>query len=250
MSSKALKIPGVNFSAVALATVTYNEGGDVPCTALALDQSTLTFDHVGETKTLTPTKTPSNTTDELSWESSNTNVATVSDGVVTIHGIGTATITATCGTQTATCTISQASIKPEGTLKVLSGYNPYYQSGTPSIIILSSSNDSFAIGNKYTNDDTVRVRYGDTNDFEAIKVPYGATTVKVATENDTAISLKYMYVGDSSDLGTYSGVDYPKYINRVGDVGSKTGTTVEYGQCVAFRVLNSVADTPTYVYFE
>ena len=67
MSSKALKIPGVNFSAVALATVTYNEGGDVPCTALALDQSTLTFDHVGETKTLTPTKTPSNTTDELSW---------------------------------------------------------------------------------------------------------------------------------------------------------------------------------------
>ena len=41
--------------------------------------------------------TPSDTTDEMTWDSSNTNVATVSNGVVTAVGKGTATITVKSG---------------------------------------------------------------------------------------------------------------------------------------------------------
>ena len=248
--SKALKIPGVDFSAVALAQVSYAGGGGGSCTDLSLNKSSCSFEAVGDTDTLIATPTPADTSDAITWASSDENVATVVGGVVTIHGIGTATITATCGTQTATATVNQTSIKAEGTPKVLTGFNPYYQSGNPSIITVTESSDSFAFGNKYTNDDTARVRYGDVNDIEAVKVPYGATTLKVATENDNAISMRYMYVGDSSDLGTYSGEDYPKYIERIADVNSKTGVSIAYGKCVIFRVLNSVTDTPTYVYFE
>ena len=102
--AKTLVLPGTNFATNKLAQVSF--GQEVPCTALSLSDSTHAFTAIGATKTLTATPTPSNTTDELSWASSNENVATVADGVVTCVGVGSATITATCGTQTATCAIT------------------------------------------------------------------------------------------------------------------------------------------------
>jgi hypothetical protein len=57
--------------------------------------------------TLTATVTPSNTTDTLTWKSSNTAVATVSSsGVVSAKAAGTVTITATCGGKSASCNIT------------------------------------------------------------------------------------------------------------------------------------------------
>ncbi len=51
---------------------------------------------IGGTSNISATVTPSNATDQsVSWKSSNTSVATVSDGVVTGVAVGTATITAT-----------------------------------------------------------------------------------------------------------------------------------------------------------
>ena len=70
---------------------------------------------VGETTTLTPTVAPATATDmTVTWTTSDDAVATVSDGVVTAVGAGTATITvtATNGTadtsddKTATCTVT------------------------------------------------------------------------------------------------------------------------------------------------
>lgn len=53
---------------------------------------------------LTATVDPANTTDELVWSSSDESVATVSEtGLVTAVSVGSATITATCGTVSATC---------------------------------------------------------------------------------------------------------------------------------------------------
>ena len=108
--SKALVIKGASFSTNKVETITLDGGGSVPCTALELSQSTIAFTALGATQTLTATKTPSNTTDELTWASSDASVATVADGVVTAVGIGTATITATCGEQTATCSVSLSSV--------------------------------------------------------------------------------------------------------------------------------------------
>lgn len=49
---------------------------------------------------------PSNTTDEITWESSNTSVATVANGVVTAVGNGTANVTVRCGTYSATVPVN------------------------------------------------------------------------------------------------------------------------------------------------
>ena len=63
---------------------------------------------VGKTVTLTPTISPSNATNKnVTWSSSNTGIATVSEGVVTGVSAGTATITVSTvdGNKTATCTV-------------------------------------------------------------------------------------------------------------------------------------------------
>jgi len=63
----------------------------------------------GKSGTLTATVQPSNATNKsVAWKSSNTAVATVSNGTVTAVGAGTATITATTadGSYTATCVVT------------------------------------------------------------------------------------------------------------------------------------------------
>lgn len=61
---------------------------------ITLSQSVLNL-NVGETsQQITVTATPSNASNSVTWSSSNANVATVSNGVVTAVGIGKATITA------------------------------------------------------------------------------------------------------------------------------------------------------------
>lgn len=87
----------------------------VPCTGIALDRATLSFSD-GTPVTLTATLTPANTTDRVVWTSSDTSVATVSNGVVTPVGSGTATITATCGEQTATCSVTVSALSYTVTL--------------------------------------------------------------------------------------------------------------------------------------
>lgn len=78
----------------------------VPCTGIALDKAVLAFDAAGA-QTLTATVTPENTTDAVLWSSDNTGVANVSSsGVVTAVQNGTATITATCGAYSATCSVT------------------------------------------------------------------------------------------------------------------------------------------------
>lgn len=86
-----------------------DDGGDepttVPATSVTLSASTLTFTN-SDTKTLTATVEPSNTTDTVVWTTNASDVATVSDGVVTPKGNGSATITATAGSVSASCTVT------------------------------------------------------------------------------------------------------------------------------------------------
>ena len=114
--SKALVIKNADFSVNKLDTITFNN--DVPCTGITLNQQTAT---VEDTLMLVATQTPASTTDVIRWSSSNPNVATVSGGIVTAVGNGTAVITATCGSQSAFCEITVAipfELSKAGLLKV------------------------------------------------------------------------------------------------------------------------------------
>ena len=83
----------------------------VDVTGVTLDKTSATLYINGEsgtnTVTLTATVTPDNATDKtVTWTSNKTDVATVENGVVTAVGEGTATITATAGGKSATCTVT------------------------------------------------------------------------------------------------------------------------------------------------
>lgn len=77
----------------------------VPCTGITLNSQTLSF--TDETaQTLIATVTPSDTTDAILWESNDSSIATVSNGVVTPVANGNCTITVTCGNHSASCSVS------------------------------------------------------------------------------------------------------------------------------------------------
>ena len=87
----------------------------IPVTGVTLNKTEATMTTLGETLTLTATVTPDNAENKtVTWTTSDANVATVTNGVVTAVGAGTATITATAtnGTadtsddKTATCAVT------------------------------------------------------------------------------------------------------------------------------------------------
>ncbi len=78
----------------------------LPCTDLVLVDSTVTLDRLGATWKISAVPTPADTTDTVTFVSSNPNVATVTlDGQVTAVSAGTATITVTCGNVSKSCTV-------------------------------------------------------------------------------------------------------------------------------------------------
>ena len=100
-------------------TLTIEAAANVPVDRVALSPSTLNLKE-DETGTLTATVEPSNATNKnVTWESSNTSVATVdASGLVTAVSAGTATITVTTedGDKTATCevTVTAATVSVTG----------------------------------------------------------------------------------------------------------------------------------------
>lgn len=82
--------------------------GTVPVTGITLDKSSASL-LPGDTLSLTGTVTPSNATNKaITWTSSSSQIATVSNGLVTAVAAGTATITATTadGSYKATCAVT------------------------------------------------------------------------------------------------------------------------------------------------
>lgn len=122
----------------------YNSGGStVSVTGVTLDKNTATI-AVNGTVELTPTVSPSNATNKaVTWSSSNTSIATVSNGVVTGKAAGNATITVTTmdGSYTATCTV---------TVKTLSS------------ISVSGQTTAFETGDDFVFGGTVTAHYSDS----------------------------------------------------------------------------------------
>ena len=129
--------------------------------SVSLSQTSLMLE-VGNTTTLTVTVKPDNATDKtVSWISSNTSVATVSEGMVTAIADGTATITAVAGDKSATCTVtvtvpvSSIYLNPTTlTLEVGKTYSlmatVYPSNATDKTVSWTSSNTSVATVSKGT----------------------------------------------------------------------------------------------------
>lgn len=83
-------------------TITVN----IPATSISLNQATATM-HPGNTLTLVATVLPSNATNKtVSWSSNSTNATVNGSGMITAISLGSAVITARCGSLTASCVLS------------------------------------------------------------------------------------------------------------------------------------------------
>ena len=84
----------------------------VAVTGITLDKTTAELE-IGATETLSATVTPDDATDKsVTWTTSDANVATVENGVVTAVAAGNATITAQAGEHTATCAVTVKAAEP------------------------------------------------------------------------------------------------------------------------------------------
>lgn len=191
--------------------------GTVYCTAIAIDQSDLQFivEDTGE-HILTATIYPADCTQIAKWSSSDTNVATITNnGVLTIVGIGTTTITVKCGSQsdTMTVTIVDNHIKPiyirAGiSLNVTASAYTVYNQGTRGYsyygVITDSSYDQYkqiipiTAGKKYT------IYFADGAGLPEEYAPwlrvmqFSGRTRKTATE---WIKTPYTFTADSGNDG-------------------------------------------------
>lgn len=87
-------------------TVPSTAAPTIPCTAVELADSVVELGGIGEQFQLSPRIMPENTTDAVTYASSDEAVAAVSDtGLVTAMGAGQAQITVTCGGTSTTCLV-------------------------------------------------------------------------------------------------------------------------------------------------
>lgn len=213
---KALIIPNVDFSEVALDTVTIEQ--DVFCTGITLDKSTAVINSLDDTVTLIPTVTPSNTTDAVIWSVDGSAVARVEGGVVTPLKGGNVTVTATCGEYSASCSISiHAFIDAEIT------YGYYVSEAAP-----STGDSTVRVGGGATyggslseTDETGNGRYAyDSNkifqDGHAypIAIPDGATGVSVVVPDQT---IKFAIAWMDTANGSGYGNSYAKLVQIEGN---------------------------------
>lgn len=243
--ARTLIIKNADFSVNKLATVEIES--EVPCTGITLNKSTSSITSISGTDTLTATPAPSGTTDAVVWSTSNADVATVAGGVVTAMGCGTATITATCGAHSATCTITVTHIAVLGFAKnmyVGKDANKDYLSGGTAL-------DKYAVG--YSENGTLKLTPQSVL-WYGVPIPNGADTIVVTatgayqtygfwvstTEHcatSSAIALAY----DKDDFGTLVNYTGPRTVT----IPDRTTGTYEGMNAVVFmyRYNATVTDT-------
>ncbi|MDR1317102.1 MAG: SUMF1/EgtB/PvdO family nonheme iron enzyme [Spirochaetales bacterium] len=165
-------------------------GGDddgppvVAVSGVSLDKLTLTIGVAGGPETLTATVTPGDATNKsVTWTSSNTGVATVSNGVVTVVAAGSADITVTTedGGYTAICAVTVTdygiSLDQSGTY-TFPAADVGYGAQTPKSVTVSNT------GNQATGELTVALSGTNDSSFSLNK-----TSISIAVSGDDSFTV-------------------------------------------------------------
>lgn len=190
--SKALVIKNADFSTNKVGTITFNE--DIPCTGASWDSDSVSLTSLGSV-TIPYTLTPANTTDAVRITSSDPNVVSFANGLFTVEGIGSCTLTMSCNGITDTCAVT-VSIEEE--LTYLIGFsNSRTDPDAPTVngFVFDGSSKSRVLCGKdvadaaFTNPISYAHKAFD-QDVTAIKIPNNATKIHVYSEalynSDTA----------------------------------------------------------------
>lgn len=224
--AKTIVISEANYAANALDKVTF--AGNIPCTGIELDESSYSLTDYTPVE-VAYTLTPADTTDPVVWTSSDENVVTVEDGEITAVGLGTATITVSCGnfSDTATVSVSIGYI-PNYVGAARSNIDPY---ADPQIIATSKYSKYFTAAGTGAQQ-TTYVSVG-TNDppiiLNGIKLPKNTAKIKVSRSADKGgwFSANEHLVVFAKD--EFSGNDtFPDSIKPISKEEISLKTTAEY----------------------
>ena len=155
----------------------------IAVSSVSLNKTSLSFTGTGSSQTLTATVSPSNATNKtLTWSSSNTSVATVSNGVVKAVGFGTATITAKSNNgKTASCSVTVNPIQPTGIKATPETSTLYGLNGTvklsANVMPSNATNKTVTWSSRNTSVATV------SSDGTVKAVGYGTTVITATTVN-------------------------------------------------------------------
>ena len=191
----------------------------------------------GGSETLTATVSPNNATNKsVTWSSSNTGIATVSNGTVTGVAGGTATITVTTtdGSHTATCTVTVTTAQPQtltitrSSFATSGGYAWYDWTQTTS--------DSTSISGKgelYTTTETsMQFNKSKGNKVAAVynstAIPGSITKIE-ATSQQTTIRSWTAYVTSTACSGSGTTLTFGSNKTTVGTVSPAVGTSTSFG---------------------
>ncbi len=200
---------------------------DIPVTGISLDKSSLTLNE-NETYSLTATVTPEDATNkEVTWTSSNTDVATVSDsGLVTAVSAGSATITVTTkdGGYSATCNVT---VTYEITSITASVSKTFYVGDTinkSDITVLDNKDNEVT---DYTfADDGYQFTYEDASSGGALtNKEFNITYGNLSTTLVTQVQRREFSQSSSNDVLNksftgVSGTTYSSWNNKAGDSGA------------------------------
>lgn len=174
-----------------------------PVTSISLNRESYTMHATGETIQLKATILPSNATNKkVTWTSSNTNVCTVANGLVTATGEGKATITATTedGGFTATCVISVEINHPVTDISL--NYDNYVLSGIGESVQLKAN----ILPENATNKDVTWKSYNENvcivNKGLVIGIGYGTAVVSVTTVDGNHMATCTITVEDNTPVNS------------------------------------------------
>ena len=247
----------------------------VAVSSVNLNKASLSFTGTGSSQTLTATVSPSNATNKtVTWSSSNTSVATVSNGVVKAVGFGTATITAKSNNgKTASCKVTVNPIQPtgikatpetstlyglNGTVKLTANVMPSnatnkavtWSSNNTSVATVSSDGTVKAVGygtavitaktvNGLTSNCTITVKKEEVTSLAIATQPTKTSYSVGDTLNTAGLTLKATY--SNGTVKTISS-GFTCNVSKLTSTGSQTVTVSYGGKTVSFKV--SVTKAP------
>lgn len=194
---------------------------DIEVEGIILNKTELSMD-VSNSETLVATVAPENATDKtIIWISSDTSVATVSDGVVTALRNGTATITATTSNgKSATCTVTVQTPITSVSGVVLDKQNiDIYVNQEATLLATVSPSNADDKGIVWTSSDTSVVTVSDGVIFG---VKMGTATVRATTNDggfvascEVTVRVGSIFYTLNSDSGSYVVTGYFGYDNEI-----------------------------------
>ena len=201
-------------------SVTVKEAANVPVESVSLDKTSLGLTE-GETAQLTATVEPEDASNKnVTWESSNTNVATVNNGEVTAVSAGTATITVTTadGGKTDTCTVTVREEAPDRPVNIPDTHSIdlIVSDGGEARLSLTNASEGSTITVTATPDEGYELDYitvdGERIDGTTFTMPNHDVTVRVYFTDGAALpftdvsagawyfdAVGYVYVGGLMD---------------------------------------------------